>query len=227
MNRGILPVRSVRPHIPIVLSQVPATGISCETHAVPGSGSACDVLHLRLVSEYPCPVRQREGDKTRGLHLHVGGSTRTELRTKLRSRDVLLNAYAEMLLDHTVFDPRDREEITIIERRVGDLGLSAGATLLEVFAVARGQGFALCPPDTGPYLRLAMMSQANAPDSVLSAGTSPAGALKVASAPLSDDVAFPKGFYLRVVDSQHWLRGFRCDHEYQFSPEDRFAFQLL
>ncbi|WP_241988787.1 hypothetical protein [Cryobacterium sp. TMT1-2-2] len=161
------------------------------------------------------------------MHLNVGGSTRAELRTKLGSHGVLLNAYADMLLDHTVFDPRAQEEIKIIERNVGELGLRTGATLLEVFAVARERGFALCPPDTGPYLRLAMASQANAPDSVLSAGRSPVGALKVASAPFSDDVAYPKGFYLRVVDGQQWLRGFRCDHEYLFSPEDRFAFQPL
>lgn len=145
---------------------------------------------------------------------------------ELRTRNVLLNAHAETLLDHEVFDQRDREEISVIQRGVGDLGLSTGATLLEVFAAARGQGFALCPPDAGPYLRLAMVSQANAPDSVLSAGRSPAGAVKVASAPLSDDVAFPKGFYLRVVDGQQWLRGFRCDGEYEFAPEDQFAFQL-
>jgi len=60
---------------------------------------------------------------------------------------------------------------------------------------------------------------------VLSAGRSPAGALKVASAPLSDDVAFPKGFYLRVVDGTLWLRGFRCDDEYRFTPDDTFAFR--
>jgi hypothetical protein len=172
-------------------------------------------------------VRQRDGDETRVLRLQVGGLTRSDLRAELGSRGVLLNAHAEMLLDHTVFDPRGEEEIKIIERNVGDLGLRTGATLLGVFAVARERGFGLCPPDTGPYLRLVITSQANAPDSVLSAGRSPAGALKVASTPLSDDVAFPKGFYLRVVDGQPWLRGFRCDHEYLFSPEDRFAFQLL
>jgi hypothetical protein len=71
-----------------------------------------------------------------------------------------------------------------------------------------------------------MMEQSNAPDSVLSAGHSPAGAIKVAAAPLSDDVEFPKGFYLRVVDGQHWLRGFRCDDEYRFGPADRFVFQV-
>jgi hypothetical protein len=160
------------------------------------------------------------------VRLQVGGLSRSELRTALETGGVLLNAHAHTLLEHAVFDLRDAEEITIVERSVGDLGLGAGATLPEVFAAARAQGLALCPPDAGPYLRLALTSQANAPDSVLSAGRSPTGALKVAAAPLSDDVEFPKGFYLRVVDHRPWLRGYRCDDKYRFSADDRFVFRV-
>lgn len=175
---------------------------------------------------YCCCVQEAGKRECGALRLRIGGLTRTELRNELRSRGVLLNAHAETLLDHCVFDRRDPEEISVIERGVGDLGLRAGATLMAVFAAADERGLTLCPPDTGPYLRLAMASQANAPDSVLSAGRSPAGALNVASAPLSDDVELPKGFYLRVVDGQRWLRGFRCDDDYVFSPEVRFAFRM-
>lgn len=77
----------------------------------------------------------------------------------------------------------------------------------------------LCPPATGPYLRLAVTSQSQAPDSVLSAGRAPSGALHVLSAPLSEDHEYPKGFYLRVVDGVSWLRGYRCDDEYRLPPE--------
>jgi len=159
--------------------------------------------------------------------VEVGGLTRAEVRAALDARGVLLNAHAETLLDHAVFDRRHREEISIVERTVDELALGAeeGPTLAEIFAAARAQGLTLCPPDAGPYLRLAMTSQANAADSVLSAGRSPAGTLKVAAAPLSDDVDFPKGFYLRVVDHRQWLRGFRCDDEYRFAPTDRFIFR--
>jgi len=156
--------------------------------------------------------------------LCVGGVSRTDLRAALRSHGVLLNAHAETLLDHEAFDLRDPVELTVVERGVGELGLGDGGTLQEVYAAAREQGLSLCPPDTGPYLRLAMRAQENAPDSVLSAGRSPAGAVKVAAAPLSDDVEFPKGFYLRVVDGVQWLRGYRCDDEYRFAASDRFAF---
>lgn len=165
-----------------------------------------------------------DGGSGDALHLHVGGLTRDELRAQLSAAGVLLNAYAETLLDHAMFARRAAEELTVVLRSVADLGFT-GATLAEVFAAAQDLGLALCPPDTGPYLRLALMDQANAPDSVLSRGRSPAGAIKIASAPLTDDVAYPKGFYLRVVDHQPWLRGYRCDGEYRFGGDDRFAFR--
>ncbi|QNE34324.1 hypothetical protein [Leifsonia shinshuensis] len=160
------------------------------------------------------------------LRLTVGGSTRAQLRAALESHGVLLNAHASTLLDHEAFDRRDPVEVSVVERDLRELGLGDGGTLPEVFAAAGEHGLSLCPPDTGPYLRLALRSQPNAPDSILSAGRSPAGAIKAAAAPLSDDVEFPKGFYLRVVDHVPWLRGYRCDDEYRFSAGDRFAFTL-
>jgi hypothetical protein len=70
------------------------------------------------------------------------------------------------------------------------------------------------------------MDQANAPNSVLSAGRGPAGALHVASEPVSEDVEYPKGFYLRVVDGQAWLRGYRCDNTYVWAPDQWLAFVM-
>lgn len=167
-----------------------------------------------------------DGEGTPSLRLRVGGSTRDQLRGALAASGVLLNAHAETLLDQSFFDLRAPEELLIVERSVGDLGLDE-PTLTDVFAAAADHGLALCPPDTGPYLRLAMTMQPNAPDSALSAGRSPAGALKVASAPPSDDATVPKGFYLRVVDGRRWLRGYRCDSKYRFEATDRFAFRLV
>lgn len=158
------------------------------------------------------------------IHLQVGGSTRAALLQALRANDVSLNAHAETLLDHAVFDDDVSREITVIERTVGDLGLTHGATLPQIFAAARERGLELCPATTGPYLRLAMAVQESAPDSVMSAGRAPSGAVTIASAPLSDDVDYPKGFYLRVVDDRQWLRGYRCDDEHLWSPDDCFAF---
>ncbi|WP_192796768.1 hypothetical protein [Serinicoccus kebangsaanensis] len=49
------------------------------------------------------------------------------------------------------------------------------------------------------------------------------GSIHVASEPLSEDEAYPKGFYLRVVDDEPWLRGYRCDDSYEWGPEQRLA----
>jgi hypothetical protein len=161
-----------------------------------------------------------------GLAVTVGGLARGDLRSELRSRGVLLNAHAETLLADAAFDdPAAPQLVTVVERTVDDLGFSSGAPLSQIFAAAEAHGLRLCPPTAGPYLRLAMTEQASAPDSVLSVGRAPSGSLTVASRPVHDDDEFPKGFYLRVMDGQMWLRGYRCDDEHLWSPADRFAFQ--
>jgi len=184
--------------------------------------------------------------------IEVGGLSRDELIERLDARGIPRNAYAEILLADPVFDdlPRQtvagatvagapvagtlaacqapaRETISILETSVGDLGLPDGATLPRVFDAAARRGLALCPPITAPYLRLATLDQASAPDSILSTGRAPTGSLHVVSPPLRADHDYPKGFYLRVIDGVPWLRGYRCDDEYVWSPGDRLAFRVL
>lgn len=149
----------------------------------------------------------------------VGGTSRRELREQLAAAGVALNPYADTLLGHPCFDASDGEELRLTQRTVAELGLPRGGSLPEVIAAAERRGLDLCPPQTGPYLRLALTAQPQAPDSVLSAGRAPSGALHVLSAPLSEDHEYPKGFYLRVVDGVSWLRGYRCDDEYRPPPE--------
>ena len=158
--------------------------------------------------------------------LRVGGLSREELQSALDSADVLRNAHAEVLFESVAFDDRAGQDVVIVERTVADLGLSGGAVLSEIFSAALKQGLLLCPPDIGPYLRLALQTQTAALDSLMSSGRAPRGAVTVASLPLSDDDEYPKGFYLRVVDGRLWLRGYRCDDQHVWSPEDRFAFRL-
>ena len=159
-----------------------------------------------------------------GFVVRVGGHSRVEILRLLRREDVMLNVHAETLLAHPVFDKPERQSLRIVERTVEELGFEHGAVQSRVFSAARNKGLSLCPLVTGPYLRMAMMGQSDAPDSVLSAGRAPTGAIHVASEPLSEDVEYPKGFYLRVVDGQAWLRGYRCDDRYVWTPDHRLAF---
>ncbi|THJ64600.1 hypothetical protein E8P82_14605 [Arthrobacter echini] len=164
--------------------------------------------------------------KVEGLVVRIGGQSRTETLQALYDAGVQLNAHAETLLAHPAFDAPVGRMLQIVERTVGQLGFEHGGVQSHVFAAARNQGLDLCPLVTGPYLRLANMGQANAPDSVLSAGRGPTGAIHIASEPVSEDVEYPKGFYLRIVDGQPWLRGYRCDDTYVWAPRQRLAFLL-
>jgi hypothetical protein len=160
------------------------------------------------------------------LQMWVGGLSLRQLMSSLSSRGVLLNVHAETLLEDVVFDEQPCRPVVVTERTVAELGLPNGATLAQIFEAAQQQGLLLCPLDTAPYLRLALNEQAASRDSVMSSGRAPDGALTVVSEALSKDNAYPKGFYLRVVDGQAWLRGYRCDDEYVWSPNDRLIFQL-
>jgi hypothetical protein len=159
------------------------------------------------------------------LRLHVGGSSRGQLLAALTSAGVALNASAEVLLHHEAFDRQPVEAFDVVQRTVGQLGLADGAPLSAVLATAQAQGLALCPVVTGPYLRLAMLDQESAPDSVMSNGSAPSASLTVASAPLDATDVLPKGFYLRVVDGRPWLRGYHATDEHRWSPDDRLVFR--
>ena len=157
----------------------------------------------------------------------IGGLSRGELIVALASRGVLLNAHAEALLANSIFDGRSEErDILIRELTVADLGLAGGASLSQIFQEAHDQGLLLYSPDTAPYLRLALIEQASAPDTIMSSGSAPSSSITVASRIIRDDDDFPKGFYLRVVDGQPWLRGYLCDDEHLWLPNDLFAFQV-
>jgi hypothetical protein len=159
------------------------------------------------------------------LEISVGGLSREVLIERLTAQRVLLNTHAETLLDSDAFDERPTETIMVTERTVGELGFAGGATLPQIFAASEHQGLQLCPRATGAYLRLALTEQPSSGDSVMSAGRAPADSLTIASAVLSPDDEYPKGFYLRVVDGQPWLRGYRCDDTHVWSPDDRFVFR--
>lgn len=185
----------------------------CPSHA--------GVVVRRLMTENPIMMNTSGSD---GLLIRLGGHPRTQLLKLLTDAGIGLNAHAETMFAHPTFDNPAERTLRVVVRSVEQLGLDNGGVQPEVFAAARNQGLGLCPLVTGPYLRLALMDQADAPDSVLSAGRAPTGAIHVASEPVSEDVEYPKGFYLRVVDGQRWLRGFCCDDTYVLGPKQQLAF---
>jgi hypothetical protein len=159
--------------------------------------------------------------------VRVGGLSRADLRSALAAAGVRLNQSAETLLDDPLFDGVEAgnvQTLAIVVHTVGQLGLADGTTLPLILAAARERRLTVCPPFTGPYLRLAVPDQPSAPDSVMSSGRPPSGAVHVASERLRDEDDYPRGFYLRVVDGTSWLRGYRCSDDAPWSSGDLFAF---
>ena len=89
------------------------------------------------------------------IELEIDGLFRRQLLESLRSHGVALNAHAETLLLHPVFDERGGNHVRVVERAIEELGLTDGGTLPEIFSTAADQGLELCPPETDSDLRLA------------------------------------------------------------------------
>ncbi len=155
--------------------------------------------------------------------LRVNTLTMPQLQSELAAHHVGLNAHAQQLLDRADLQSGPARDLQLRIRTVAQLELKQAPTLPAIFAAATAQGLALCPVITGAYLRLAYLQQP-AVAAPLHAGRAPLGALTVASVPLSADAAYPKGFYLRMIDDQPWLRAYRCDDTYQWHDDDAFVF---
>jgi hypothetical protein len=147
--------------------------------------------------------------------LTIGGVNKEELRRRLASASVSLNAYAEQLFEAPEFtvlaEPR---QIGLITVALPQLGMHSGGTLPDIFERASAHGYDPCPLEVAPHLRLGFLDQ------------SPGPYLTIASRrPRPNDMDFPAGFYVRRHEDGLWLRGYRTDDDWVF-PSDftRFVF---
>lgn len=158
--------------------------------------------------------------------VRVGGMSKNELLAALRDHDIQLNDYGRSLFAHSGFTTSlVASRVETVELAVADLGFAQGATMARIHQRATELGLSLCPLELGPHLRLQVLDQ---PEGHLghppSKHRAPPGSITVASRPLSDDHATPKGFYLRRIDGVLWLRGYRSAPDDLWSPDDRLAF---
>lgn len=156
----------------------------------------------------------------------VGGQSKQELLAQLAAAGVELNEAARILFASDQFAPSDtRRSLVTVELAVRQLGFTQGATTAELHATAVALGLRLAPLELGPHLRLQYLDQSEGHDGFpATKHRAPPGSLTVASAPLSEDDAFPKGFYLRRIQGVLWLRGYWCDAANGWNADDRFIF---
>lgn len=168
---------------------------------------------------YPdCPIIVRT--------VEVGGLTKSQLLQKLQHNSIMLNKFGEQLFSDDKFHISDKVySVVTVELKVRNLGFQEGATIPELYKKASQLGLKLCPLELGPYLRLKYLDQ---PEGYLGKpvwrNRSPYGAIKIASEILSEDVDFPKGFYLRRIEGVLWLRGYIADDLHVLDPDDHVIF---
>src|SRR5262245_29366251 len=149
----------------------------------------------------------------RTWRLEIGGQGKIELLSSLLAHGIRLNRYAHILFDDPAFTTSECGRWVLVrEVTVAELGLMVGATSEEIFGRARCVGLELCPLELAPYFRLQFSDQTAGPY------------LTVASRKTRHDDAHPNGFYLRRIDGELWLRGYRATSEYIWEPASKFAF---
>lgn len=159
-------------------------------------------------------------------NVRVGGWSKEDLLIELERRGVRLNDAARELFSDprftTLAEPRD---VSCVQLSVAELGHPHGATVDAWQGSAFERGLALCPLELGPHLRLQYLDQVEATQPA-SRHAAPPGSVTIASAPLSDDCEAPRGFYLRRIAGELWLRGYRSGPDHVWSPEDLLVFVL-
>jgi hypothetical protein len=159
--------------------------------------------------------------------VQVGGLSKAALRAELQRNAIAMNESAERLFASDRFrTAATRYDVITVELTVGALGFPHGATTAAIVAHAAECGLDRCPLELGPYLRLQYRDQ---PEGYWGLPArkhqAPSGSITIASAPLSDDDAIPKGFYLRRIQGALWLRGYRAGADHIWEPDDQLIFR--
>jgi hypothetical protein len=164
--------------------------------------------------------------QTTPVTVRYGGMNLIELLEALNAQHIQLNASATALFEHPDFVTSAlQSQLEVVQVSVANLGFTSGATTPDIYVQAKLHGLALCPTEFAAYYRLGYLEQ---PEGSIGFATTqhcaPPGSVTIASAAISPDDTVPKGFYLRRIEGALWLRGYHCDAEHIWNPQDVFAF---
>jgi len=111
----------------------------------------------------------------------------------------------------------------LINQLINGLVFKNGANLLEIIKEAQIIGLNLYSVEVTQLLRLNY--QQTDTQGIKRQFKTPERAVTVVSEILKDQVSFPKGFYLRKIDGELWLRAYICDYEHIFESHEYFIFE--
>ena len=106
---------------------------------------------------------------------------------------------------------REAEILALVRLRVRDLGFTKNPTTKKLLARAKALGLDLCPPEVGPYLRLADKDQ-------------PPGWYYIGMEPVAVTVGHPNVFSLGRDGDELWLNGDWAHTSRQWSRDHQFVF---
>ncbi|CAA9196934.1 helicase [Flavobacterium collinsii] len=160
------------------------------------------------------------------LTIEYGGFSKEDLLQKLKASTIMLNEFAEIIFSNKAFKTSKKKKlISIKEISINELGFPNGATISEIKESLKKFGLSECPLEAAPYLRLKLLNQEEITVSEHQKNKAPLGSLTIFTNSISNDDSFPKGFYLRKMNGQLWLRGYTCSLDFVWSPDDRFIFK--
>lgn len=145
--------------------------------------------------------------------IEVGGIPKNEILEILKVQSIQLNEYAYLLFSDPLFTTTfESQKFQFVEVSVEDIGLVSGGTSAQIFSAANEIGLGLCSLEFAPHFRMQYLDQNEGPY------------LTIASKKTKEDENYPNGFYLRNVNGQLWLRGYRATTDYIWHPSSKFVF---
>jgi len=145
--------------------------------------------------------------------IEVGGKSGEELISEIERAGMKVGDHAKSILKSPEFVPGEKpEQTTLVRLTVADLGFTKGATLKEIYTKAKELGLELCPPDTGPHLRL------QTPEQPLERASF------VAMNPIADSHGALSLFLVAHGRGARWLSSDWGSPERLCYPEDEFVF---
>ena len=96
------------------------------------------------------------------IKLGTGLKTANDFRKALKDNGFKLSNWADDILRKPSFAAATEEtEVDLVKTTVAELGFKSGARRGQIYERAKELGFALCPPEVGPQLRLQYKDQRN------------------------------------------------------------------
>lgn len=150
--------------------------------------------------------------KLQKYHLEIGGKTKEQLKAELAPPKYYISNWGNQLLESEDFTVlKETEHADLVCLTVKNLGFSQGATTDEIYRKAKELGLELCPPETGPALRLAT----DDPDWML-----------IAMEQITDRDGYPLVFCLYRDEAGLLLGGDDAEPEGGLSADGLFVFLL-